>query len=557
MGLVIGTDNFGKVIKRKLDFVDKSLLIKDVIDDSSEVLLITRPRRFGKTLNLSMLHHFLASNVYGMETKGLFDGLKISELGEDYMQHQGKYPVIFITFKDIKDGDINTAYDRLNELIIKTFNEYSYLEKSDKLSPNLKSLYQTILYRKASRAQLEDSLQTLTACLYEHHGVKPWILIDEYDTPIQSSHLHGFYEEMINVIRGMFSAALKTNQYLNKAVITGILRIAKESLFSGLNNLKVYSILSSTYGQYFGFTEDELLGLLKQSKMEDKFEEFKEWYNGYNIGDVNVYNPWSIVNSIEDKKFRPYWVNTGDTTLIKNSIAISGADTKQKFESMLQGEPIEAFVNESIVYGDLYDEKKNSLWSLLLFSGYLKASNIVEDEELEVKCLLRSPNKEVTALYRSIIKRWFTDNIGQDQYVQFLNSLTEGRMDEFHEMLTNFLLESSSVFDVKGKNPEKFYHGFVLGMIVSLKETHIIKSNRESGYGRYDVMIIPKDKSKLGLILEFKVAKNKLSLEKEAKNALDQIEERKYEAEMKQLGINNILKLGLAFRGKKVFIMQQ
>jgi len=556
MSLVIGSDNFGKIISNKYDFVDKSLFIKEVLDDAVEVLLITRPRRFGKTLNLSMLHHFLSSTVDDIPTKGLFDNLKIAQLN-DYMQQQGKFPVIFITFKDIKEREMNMAYDKLHELIIKTFSHYSYLEKSDKLDPNLKQLYQLILYRKANKAQIEDSLQTLTACLYQHHKVKPWILIDEYDTPIQASYINGYYEEMISLMRGLFSAALKTNTYLHKAVITGVLRIAKESLFSGLNNLKVYSVLRSKYGQYFGFTEDEVLDLLKQVKIEDRFEETKRWYDGYSMGEVNVYNPWSIVNSIEDREFRPYWVNTGDTTLIKTLMAQADVSIKKKFESILQNQPVEALIDENLVFGDLYDDKKDAIWSLLLFSGYLKASSC-EYTDYAIKCSLQYPNHEVLYIYRQMVHEWFTDKIGYTQYNQFLESLIKGRIDEFTYMLKDFLLESASVFDVKDKYPERFYHGFVMGLIVSLRESHLIKSNRESGLGRYDVMMIPKDRSQLGIILEFKVARNnEVDLEESAKEALHQIEERQYEAELKQNGIDRILKLGLAFRGKEVSIQEE
>src|SRR3989338_8528253 len=556
--LPVGYDNFRKILDNKLDFVDKSLFIKDVMDDhTAEIALITRPRRFGKTLNLSMLQHFLAAEVHGQKTTGLFDHLKIGQIDHgNYLKHQGKYPVIFITFKDIKSEHYPLAYEKLFELIVDVFNQHHYLAQSTKLSANNKDLFQTILFRKASQAQIEKSLQVLVACLFEHHGVKSWLLIDEYDTPIHASYLHHYYNEMMELMRGMFSAALKTNPYLEKAVITGILRIAKESLFSGLNNLKVYSVLDERYGQYFGFTEDEMSALLVQADLMSHADEIKKWYNGYLFGQTIVYNPWSVVNCLNDGgKLKPYWLNTSDNALIKSLLAQADTDTKFKLESLVRGQSIETIVDEYVAFTH-FAENPSALWSLLLSSGYLKALSC-EPSGSNLKCSLLPPNYEVGMIYSELVKEWISGRIGYDQYDYFIGALLKGNMDDFAEMLKKYLVETISVFDVSGKNPEKFYHGLVLGIISSTMKTHTIKSNRESGYGRYDVMIIPKDLTNaqaVSLILEFKVAKEGEELKASAHEALQQIEKRHYEAELKQAGVTKIIKAGLAFSGKKVVV---
>ncbi|MCK4608671.1 MAG: AAA family ATPase [Gammaproteobacteria bacterium] len=559
MHLVIGDDNFGKIREKNLDFVDKSLFIKTVLDDiETEVSLITRPRRFGKTLNLSMLHHFLAAEVGGLSTKDLFKGLKIIQAGEKYSAQQGKYPVIFITFKEIKESNFAMAYDRLYELILKIFDGFSYLIDSSELTDRQKRSYQLILNREANQAQIAAALQLLTECLYQHHKIKPWLLIDEYDTPIQAAYVNGYYDEMMIFIKGLFGAALKSNSALHRSVITGILRIAKESLFSDLNNLTAYSMLTDEFSEHFGFTETEVKSLLQQAELKHLYDDIKAWYNGYIMGTKTVvYNPWSIANCIKNRgNLKPYWINTSDNVLIKLLLQQADGYIKEKFEQILQGDTIEALINENMAFGDLYDNKE-AIWSLLLFSGYFKVVNANQGEDLDIKCLLASPNKEVDSLYKNIISKWFTDKAGQKQYDSLLRNLVEGNIEEFKAIFQRFLLETMSFFDATETHPEKFYHGLVLGMIVSLSNTHIIKSNHESGFGRYDVMIIPKDKSKLGLIIEFKATNKEDDLENAANTAMKQIEDRQYETELKQHGINNILKLAMAFKGKDVYILQK
>src|SRR3989338_322998 len=559
MQLPIGYDNFRKIIDNKLDFVDKSLLIKDLIDDTqTEVVLITRPRRFGKTLNLSLLEHFLAADVNGQATAGLFDHLKIARVADGiYMQHQGQYPVISISFKDIKDNNFDVAMSKLQELIIKTYTEHSYLESSHKLGNNQQQFYKLILSRTANQGQLENALQMLCNCLYQHHGKKPWLLIDEYDTPVHASFQHSYYDEMISFMRNLLGAALKTNPYLEKAVITGILRVSKESLFSGLNNIEVYSLLRKEYSQYFGFTEQEVSDLLQEAHLTEKAEAIKQWYNGYQFGNTVVYNPWSIVNCIKRQgELCPYWVNTSDNALIKKLFATADNLTKIKLESLVRNEPIEALVDEYVSFSN-FAKNPSALWSLLLSSGYLKAT-ACERADDKLKCELLPPNYEVSLVYRALVKEWLSDPLGQEQYDYFIASLLKGHITDFTKMLKKFLVETLSVFDVTGHNPERFYHGFVVGLISSTLRTHIIKSNRESGYGRYDVMIMPKEittPDAMGLILEFKVAEEDEDLKESAKEALQQIEQRGYEAEVRQAGLHHIIKVGLAFCGKKVEVV--
>ena len=411
----IGYENFGDVRSKKLDFVDKTLFIKEVFDNARVgVSVITRPRRFGKTFNLSMLHHFLAVEAYQMKTAGMFDDLKIASVDDGaYMQHQGKYPVIFISFKEIRGDNYAEAYDKMNGLFSKLFREHSYLKQSSKLMDEEKEFLQRILVKQAKQSELEEALSFLTELLFKHHGVKPWLLIDEYDTPIQSGYLGGYYQEIVELMRGIFGVALKTNPYLNRAVITGVLRIAKESLFSGLNNIKVYSLLHPIYSKHFGFTEEEVSELLAQARLADKEAEVRTWYNGYVFGNTTVYNPWSIVNYLSDQVFKLYWVNTSDNQLIKEQLIHSSDEFKEQFNWLLQDQPVEKSVNEEMVYGDLKNNS-NAVWSLLLMSGYVKAiATTIEMGEIICTCAI--PNLEVKILYRHIIKEWLAAVVGMDK----------------------------------------------------------------------------------------------------------------------------------------------
>ncbi len=563
MKLQVGYDDFGSVRVNNLQFVDKTLFIKEILDNNNiSVSVITRPRRFGKTFNLSTLRHFLAPEVSQTKTAGMFDGLKIATVDNgSYMQYQGKYPVIFISFKEIKSERYDLTYNKLRTLIANVFDEHNYLKQSDKLTVKDKRVLQLIVDEKADQVKIESSLCFLTSILFKHHGVKPWLLIDEYDTPIQSGYLYNYYDEIVNLMRGMFGAALKTNPYLYRSVVTGILRIAKESIFSDLNNVTVCSLLQSQYGQHFGFTEEEVHELLVQIRLEDQEAEVKKWYNGYVFGNATVYNPWSIVNYINDQIFKAYWVNTSDNQLIKQQLIKSSSEFKEQFKLLLEDKTLEKIVDEHTVFGDLKNTSR-SVWSLLLMSGYLKSVSVTIDMG-KIICECAIPNLEVKILYKDIIEEWLGNGEGSEWYQNFLSYLLSGNIEKFTEDFGKVLLRTISVHDL-AHNPEAFYHGFMLGLAAGIDQSkYEIKSNRESGLGRYDIAIIPKDISKLAIILEIKsVSPPKVPvknfskvldslLTRESKKALEQINRNQYAVDLVHRGITNIVKIGLAFSGKE------
>ncbi len=550
MQLPIGYDDFRSVIENNLDFVDKSLFIKELIDDkTTQAIVITRPRRFGKTFNLSMLHYFLAAEVYGKQTKELFNQLEIAKCSEEYVQHQGKYPVIYITFKDIKQSNYSSACEMLAKLMSRVYREYRYLLKSDKLAADQKEIFTLILEEKSNEASLKTALFDLTYTLYTFYEVKPWLLIDEYDTPIQTAYIKGYYDQMIEFMRGLLGPALKNNPYLNKAVITGILRVAKESLFSGVNNLEVYSLLRDEYSEHFGFTEREVDKVLEKSNLSKKSEEIKEWYNGYQFGNTIIYNPWSIANCVKRRgELEPYWVDTSDNQLIKDLMKKTPLKFKEELEGLVSGESIEKLIDEQLSFQYL-NNNPDALWNLLLMAGYLKPADSRKTDQ-GVVATLAIPNREVRNLYRQIIEQWLSNGYGVNWYNEFIASLLEGKIAQFKAHLEKVLLQIVSCHDV-AKEPEAFYHGLLLGFMVSLHHTHEIKSNRESGLGRFDILIIPKDLSKYAIVMELKVKGKKETLEECAHHALKQIEQKKYIEEFKQHGIEKAVQIGIGFKGKE------
>jgi hypothetical protein len=553
--LPIGYDNFADIIRHHLDIVDKSLFIRDVLDDTAKVIVITRPRRFGKTLNLSMLQYYFADRAYGESTEGVFKGMKILETGEKYLQHYRKYPVIFVSFKDIKGRTFEETYASLSGLMSRLYGEHRFVFEGDYLNDEEKQKFKDILYRTASQETIKSSLLDLSGYLHKATSVKPWLLIDEYDTPIQSAYLNQHYDGMIGLMKGLLGAALKSNPYLEKSVITGILRIAKESLFSDLNNLKVYSVLNNKYSEYFGFTESESNDLIKRSGLNEKADLIKEWYNGYQFGNTIVYNPWSIVNCLEDKQIQPYWVNTSDNQLIKELLLESSEEFKADFEILLQDKSIEKLINENMVFGDLH-KNETAVWSLLLMAGYLK---VVDEKKtyLGIIAVLKIPNNEVKNLYRQIIARWLSGRHGLEWYNKFLNFLLSGDIEKFENAFREVMEQTVSVHDT-AKEPESFYHGLMLGLTTSLHNDpdSEIKSNRESGLGRYDYIIFAKNKNNPSILFEFKRVKNDSKnmnelLEKTAIDAVYQITKNGYIAELKQHGAREVIKIGLAFCGKQ------
>ncbi len=561
MKLPIGQSDFRSIIQGNFDFVDKSLLIPEIIN-GAEVILFTRPRRFGKTLNMSMLRYFFTEEVDGQPTKNLFDQLNVAKTGEEVLQHQGKYPVIFLTFKDIKETSFKMAYKKIYQLIAKMYDEFSYLQKSPSLSDRQKTFFNRILEGKSNQTELENSLQELSEYLFQHHNVKPIILIDEYDTPIQSGYLKDYYEEAISFFRNFFGAALKDNRFLFKAVLTGILRVSRESLFSGLNNLKVHSILDPKFGSFFGFTEQEVGQLLTKAGFQDKANDVKLWYNGYQIGETILYNPWSIVNYIQyGGELKPFWVNTSDNELIKDLLLKSSTNFKEQFEILLQGNTVEKRVDENFVFPDLDKNSEAAIWSLLLMTGYLTVRGS-EPTDFGPLCHLAIPNKEIRNLYKMIIVRWLSNGFGIEWYEKFLTHLLKGEMEDFKNGLQHIMEQTVSIHDV-AKEPEAFYHGLMIGLTASLGggKDYETRSNRESGYGRYDYLILARDPQNLSIILEFKQItlssntknpeKDQGILDKGAIEALQQIDKQAYFAEIKQRGLKNILKVGLAFNGKR------
>ena len=560
MHLPVGTSNFRKLIEYKSPisgegylFVDKTELIREILDDLTEVIVLTRPRRFGKTLNLSMLHHFFAAEVEGQFTKGLFDGLKISQ-DSTCMKEQGQYPVIFITFKDAKYNTYDLCVEHIKNQISTVYSEYRFLLESSQLNPEEQFLFKQILDKQADLVDWDASIKSLTKFIRKATGQSAIILIDEYDTPIQEAYLNGYYDQLISFMKNLFSSALKDNGFFKRAILTGILRVSKESLFSGLSNVKVYSVLHKQYSNYFGFTERETNELLHKAKLPVNLEKTKEWYNGYTFGGTTIYNPLSIIEFIkEEGKIDPYWINTSGNELIRELLITSDFATQDKIGQLITGEPIKEIVSEHVVVQDL---KKNraAIWGLFVMSGYLKVLSS-ELTEYGTICEFAIPNREVEVLYKQVFREWLAGNRGIIWYQELLAALTFGRILEFEEKLRNAIEEMVSYHDTGKTTQEIFYQGLMLGILSGLKDTHEIRSNRESGYGRYDLLIIPKDIKKLGIVMEFKAVDDESKLTDAANDALLQIKKSKYAAELCSRGINSICSMGIAFSGKAIKIV--
>ena len=558
--LPIGIDNFEKIITRGYYFIDKTLLIKDLLDNKSDVNLFTRPRRFGKTLNMSMLQYYfedMRDEFTGnkQDNSYLFEGLNIMDCGEKYTSHMGKYPVINLSLKSAKQPDFTMAYESLADEISKEYIRHYYILKSDKLLESEKQAFMNIINKKASQIEYAKSLQFLSICLEKYYHKKVIILVDEYDVPLENAFFEGFYDEMIKFIRSLFESALKTNSALEFAVITGCLRISRESIFTGLNNLKIISILDSRYDEYFGFTDKEVEKISKDYDMEQKYESIKEWYNGYIFGDTNVYNPWSVVQYIDDLKEninvypKSYWSNTSSNSIVKSLIEKADDETKAEIEDLIEGKSIEKPVHEDITYDEVYDSMDN-LYNFMFFTGYFKKVDERIDEKIKQKYIeLKIPNEEVKYIFRTKILKWFDAKIKIKDFTKMYNAMIHKDVETFEEELADVLVETISFNDAY----ENFYHGFVTGVLSNMKG-YIVKSNRESGNGRSDLFIKPVTRRKTAVILELKIAKTFDDLEKRADDALQQIEDKKYEMELKDDGYKNIIKYGISFFKKDCFI---
>ncbi|WP_160685505.1 AAA family ATPase [Clostridium sp. C2-6-12] len=552
----IGISDFKKLIEGKNYFVDKSLLIKEFIENGADIILTPRPRRFGKTLNLSMLKYFFDIRTKE-ETKDLFKGLNI-ENEEEIMKLQGEYPVIFITFKNQKHISYENFEDGIRVLLSDLYKEHIYLLDSDKLSEFDKEDFKNVILKKATIAENSEAISALMRYMNKYYGRKVMLFIDEYDVPIQEGYIQGYYDKMIVLIRNLLTAALKDNLCIEKSLITGILRVAKESIFSGLNNIQVNTVLGFKFNEKFGFTEKELKELLIYYDLDDKSEDIKKWYNGYIFGGEVIYNPWSVLNYIDNNTsgFMPYWINSSSNDLIKKLLLKGDNKLKLELEELIEGKSINKVIDDNIVMSEVEDSNEN-IWSFLLMSGYLKA---VKTENIEglLNCELKIPNKEVLIFYKNLIEKWFKETVTNEYYQTMLDTLINGNIKIFAGIFKEFVINNLSYFDISGREPERVYHAFVLGMLVSLSNDYEVKSNKESGYGRYDVMIIPKDNSKIGIIIEFKKIDYFLddTIEEATKEALNQIEEKKYETELVQKGVKNIIKLAIVFKGKEITVTQ-
>lgn len=546
--LPVGIDSFREIAEQGYYFVDKTMFIRQIVDAGAKVTLITRPRRFGKTLLMSMLREFFDIKSAAWD---IFAGLNISLDGEEYMGLRGRYPVVFLSMKGAALGGLENTVGMLRWALSELYEEFSYLLYSEALSEDDRRYFQRILSRDNAMPtqDIAKALHKICVCLYRHHGVKPIVLIDEYDAPIQYAWENGFYDEMIGFMRQFYSEALKSNEVLEFAVLTGVLRVAKESIFSGLNNLRVCTVLSEAYNDIFGFTAKEVAKMARDLGHEDKLGELREWYDGYNFGGAEIYNPWSVVQYfMEGCKAAPYWVNTSANGIIRQVMKSMNKKAERELQLLMQGKTIFKVVNESIIYDEI-GSNTDDFYTMLLTTGYLKSVGVSADAFGE-KAELTIPNKEIYNLFRIEIFRYMTGYRGISDVRDMLNSMLAGEADEFEVNLGIILRNYVSCHDAA--NGESFYHGMMLGFCVLLRKTHMVESNRESGYGRFDLALLPVNVKYYGVILEFKRAASEKDLEAEALAALAQIEDLSYLSEFEKRRVHNVWKYGIAFYGKKV-----
>ena len=553
--LPVGKSLFDKVIENGCYYVDKTLFIKDILDKQAEVTLCTRPRRFGKTLNQTMLKSFFedTAHIGGKDTRSLFRGLKIEGAGERYLEHQAKYPVVFLSFKEAEAENFDVTGQVLKDIISDEFSRHSYVVEKIANKKDLNK-FEVLSSGSGDISLYRDSLKFLSKCLENYHGQKAIILIDEYDVPLENAWRSKFYGEMIKFVRPLLSSALKDNPHLQFAVITGCLRISKESIFTGLNNLKIVSILSDFYDEYFGFTQTEMDVMLEYYGLESKTQTVKDWYNGYLFGRVEVYNPWSSIHIVSkwseniNRLPEPYWVNTSSNSIVHDLIDKADTDTelKAELETLMTGESISKIIHEDITYDEVYDNADN-LWNFMFFTGYLK--KVGERLEGVRKVLdLSIPNLELQYIYETKIQDWFNKRIAEKDLHEFFDAILSGDVETFRRELSILLAESISFMD----SAENFYHGFMIGVLSRLNG-YIVKSNRESGHGRSDlVMHSVNGRDSNAVIFEFKPAKKIDKLPQVCEAALKQIEDNNYAAYWgKEKGYKNILKYGIGFCGKK------
>ena len=545
--LPIGVEDFKRLVDNEYYFVDKTLMIKELLENKETVNLFTRPRRFGKTLNMSMLQRFFEatakSNAY------LFDGLKIAAYPE-YMAYQGQYPVISISLKSMKQASYTDAFYMYKNLIAKEYEKHKIILESNQILDSEKEVFQNIMEQRADQNVYLNSIRTLSDILEKYYEKNVIILIDEYDVPLENAYHEGFYDDMTNLIRSCFESALKTNPSLEFAVLTGCLRVSRESIFTGLNNLKTYSITKNKFSQYFGFTQEEMKEILQAFSLEQYAGTIAKWYDGYRFGLTEIYNPWSVLNCIDSYlqndmvACEPYWSNTSSNRIVKRLIEESNERTKSMVEELINGTPIHTQIFEDVTYGTI-DVNQDYIWSFLLFTGYLKiiSCETIGDETYYDMVI---PNVEIKSIYKNTIRSWFIDHINRDSRTNILESVIHADAEKLEDLLCTWLTNTISCFDEQ----ENYYHGFVTGLVSGFNG-YMVVSNRESGNGRFDLVVKQRSRWHHAAILEFKVVEKYNQMTKACEDALKQIEEKDYEASLRDEQYENIAKLGICFCQKR------
>ncbi|MFA1734271.1 AAA family ATPase [Fusobacterium animalis] len=534
-GIGVGIEDFKKIIEEDCYYFDKTNYIEELLKDRTEIKLFTRPRRFGKTLNMTTLKYFFdVKNAE--ENRKLFKDLYIEK--SKYFKEQGQYPVIFITMKDLKKNTWEQMNFAVKSLISNLYNEFEFIR--EKLNEKDLIEFEKIWFKKED-GDYDNSLRLLSEYLYNYYQKKVVLLIDEYDNPLIVANQNGYYKEAINFYRNLYSSALKTNSNLKMGVLTGIVQVAKEGIFSGLNNVITYNILKDKFETFFGLSEEEVEEALKYFEMTYEIEEVKRWYDGYKFGNSEVYNPWSIINYLSDRKLQAYWVNTSDNALIYDSLKNSTVDVFNNLQTLFEGKEIKKEISPFFTFEEL--SKFDGIWQLMVYNGYLKISEKLSNDEYMIKI----PNYEIQTFF----KKGFIDKflVSGNYFNPMMDALLDGDIEEFERRLQNIFLVNTSFYDLKG---EKVYHSLFLGMLIWLRDKYEVKSNGERGHGRYDAMLVPLDKIKPAYLFEFKVSKTIKGLNAKAEEALTQIKEKQYDAGLKELGISKVYRIGIAFKGKNV-----
>lgn len=544
----IGVEDF-KEVREQYYLVDKTKFLKELIDDHSKVTLITRPRRFGKTLTMSMVEYFFSLQKE-TESRQLFAGLAIEKAGPAYMAQRGQYPVIFLSLKELKNLTWQDMLDNWQVFLRKVYTQYAYIMQHDGIDEAMQDDYQRIMERKASVNELANALARLMEMVYHYYGKKVIVLIDEYDVPVQQAWENGFYPECIQFVKQFLGSALKTNEYLDFAILTGVLRIAKESIFSDLNNFDVYSVLSNMYSDAIGFTPAEVEQLAIQVGNQEALPEIKAWYDGYHFGNTEIYNPWSVLNYFKRKRLDDYWVNTSGNLILQELLQKRTPEQAKELLALLEGKSITTVLYENVAYQDL-SQNQDTLYTMLLTTGYLTV-NSAKDVWGGTMCQLAIPNREIRDIYQREILERLRSGMNLSAVYMTMQALVEGNVQLFAKGLAEYLTQIVSVYDTAHK--ESFYHGLILGLTALVIADYTIESNRESGYGRFDVALFPKNAQKWGIVLEFKVAQTIEELPAKADEALRQIQEKKYTETFNTRGIHRVWQYGIAFCGKEICV---